>query len=68
MTEFLLNPPVAFVLNLALVGLLYLIGRWLAGPSQASPIKSSTYSSGEAPPTKAPAPSSWPPKCKLSAT
>jgi len=56
MTELLLNPPVAFVVNLVLVGLLYLVGRRMAGPSQASPIKSSTYSSGEAPPTQAAAP------------
>ena len=56
MTELLLNPPVAFVVNLVLVGLLYLAGRRMAGPSQASAIKSSTYSSGEAPPTQAAAP------------
>jgi NADH:ubiquinone oxidoreductase subunit 3 (subunit A) len=56
MTDWLLNPPVAFVVNLGLVGLLYLIGRKLAGPAHATTIKSSTYSSGEAPPTQAAAP------------
>jgi NADH:ubiquinone oxidoreductase subunit 3 (subunit A) len=34
-----------------LAGVLYLFGRVLAGPSNATPIKTSTYSSGEAPPT-----------------
>jgi len=56
MTDWLLNPPVAFIVNLGLVGLLALAGRWLAGPSHQSTLKSSIYSSGEAPPVQAAAP------------
>jgi NADH:ubiquinone oxidoreductase subunit 3 (subunit A) len=49
--EFLLIPPIAFVIYLLLVGVLAGFGRVLAGPSHASGLKSSTYSSGEANPT-----------------
>lgn len=56
MTEVLLNPPVAFMVNLVLVGLLTLLGRRMAGPGHATAVKSSTYSSGEEPPTRAAAP------------
>lgn len=52
----LLSPPVAFVINLALVGLLSWIGRRLAAPVRASAAKSSTYASGEAPPETLAAP------------
>ncbi len=50
MSDFLLSPPVAFVIFLALVGVLYSGGRLLAGSGHASSMKSSIYSSGEAPP------------------
>jgi NADH:ubiquinone oxidoreductase subunit 3 (subunit A) len=51
MADLLLIPPIAFVIYLVLVGVLARIGRSLAGPSKATPLKSSTYSSGEAGPT-----------------
>jgi NADH:ubiquinone oxidoreductase subunit 3 (subunit A) len=51
MTEILLSPPVAFLLYVALVGLLVGLGRVLAGPPHLTSAKSSTYASGEAPPT-----------------
>lgn len=54
--EFLLAPPIAFFGYVALVGILAGFGRLLAGPSQTSAVKSSTYSSGETPPTQAAAP------------
>ena len=46
----LLIPPIAFVIYLVLVSLLARLGRSLAGPGNASALKSSTYSSGEAAP------------------
>ena len=46
----LLTPPVAFLLYLLLVAILSGAGRLLAGPSRATPLKASTYASGEAPP------------------
>jgi NADH:ubiquinone oxidoreductase subunit 3 (subunit A) len=51
MNEAILSAPAALVIYVVLVGILYLAGRRLAGPSQASTLKTSTYSSGEAPPT-----------------
>lgn len=51
-----LAPPVAFGIYLLLVGLLAILGRLLAGPSQATPMKQSAYSSGEAPPQTTAAP------------
>lgn len=57
MQDFLLLPPVAFLLYLGLAGLIALFGRWLAGPSTAgSEMKRSTYAGGEAPPTTTAAP------------
>jgi NADH:ubiquinone oxidoreductase subunit 3 (subunit A) len=56
MSDLLLSPPIAFVTYLVLVGVLYGLGRILAGPPQITPLKSSTYSSGEAPPTEMAAP------------
>ncbi|HEY44287.1 MAG TPA: hypothetical protein G4O11_09930 [Anaerolineae bacterium] len=56
MDKTLLSPPIAFLANFLLVGVLYLIGRMLAGPSTMTPHKSSTYSSGEAPPVQPAAP------------
>ncbi len=52
----LLWPPVAVLLYLPLVLLLRGLGRRLAGPAHPSPAKSSTYGSGEAPPTDLAAP------------
>jgi len=55
--KFLLFPPIAFLVYLALVGLLSLFGKALTGKRGAvSALKSSTYSSGEAPPTRLAAP------------
>lgn len=42
-----LTPPIAFLINLALVGILYNIGQMLAGPEKPNAMKSSIYSSGE---------------------
>ena len=56
MTELLLTPPIAFLMYLVLVGILSGAGRVLAGRTEATPLKSSTYSSGEAPPTYVAAP------------
>jgi NADH:ubiquinone oxidoreductase subunit 3 (subunit A) len=52
----LLSPPLAFLAYPLLVGVLSGMGRLLAGPAHATPLKSSTYSSGEAPPRRAAAP------------
>jgi NADH:ubiquinone oxidoreductase subunit 3 (subunit A) len=55
--QILLLPPIAFLVYLVLVGLLSLFGKTLAGKRGAvSALKSSTYSSGEAPPTRLAAP------------
>jgi len=56
MSEILLSPPIAFLIYVLIAGIIYLIGRVLAGPSKSTPLKSSTYSSGEAAPTKLAAP------------
>lgn len=56
MTEILLSPPVAFLIYLVLIGVLTRLGRLLAGPPKLTPLKSSTYASGEAPPTGRAAP------------
>ncbi len=56
MMDILLSPPVAFVLYLALAGLLSGAGRYLAGPGRATPLKRTTYASGEAPPLRMAAP------------
>lgn len=50
MSSILLSPPIAFLINVLLVGTLYLVGRVLAGPSKKTPLKTSTYASGVAPP------------------
>ncbi len=49
----MLTPPVAFLFYIALVGLLYLMGRVLAGPPDPSQAKSSVYASGESGPGEA---------------
>jgi NADH:ubiquinone oxidoreductase subunit 3 (subunit A) len=56
MNDLLLSPPIAFLILVGLAGILYLFGRMLAGPTRATPMKSSTYASGEAPPTRPAAP------------
>lgn len=52
----LLTPPIALLINLALVGLLASFGRLLAGPGTPTSAKSSTYSSGEEAPAGMAAP------------
>ncbi len=52
----LLIPPVAFVIYLVLVSLLAGFGRVLAGPGDATPMKTSTYAGGEMPPAAGAAP------------
>ncbi len=54
--QILLTPPIAFVIYLGLAALLSAAGSKLAGPVKTSPLKSSTYSSGERPPTRLAAP------------
>ncbi len=45
--DFLLTPPIAFLLYIPLVLLLVWAGKQLAGPEKPSPEKSSTYGAGE---------------------
>ncbi len=54
--QILLTPLIAFLIYLALAALLSLAGRKLAGPVKPTLLKSSTYSSGELPPTREAAP------------
>jgi NADH:ubiquinone oxidoreductase subunit 3 (subunit A) len=54
--EFLLFPPIAFLIYLLLVGALSGLGRLLAGPGQADDRTPSSYASGEAAPTAPAAP------------
>ncbi len=49
--QILLTPVLAFLIYLALSASLSVLGRKLAGPVKPSLMKSSTYSSGERPPT-----------------
>jgi NADH:ubiquinone oxidoreductase subunit 3 (subunit A) len=56
MSDVLFTPPVAFLIYLALVGLLSGFGRMLAYRGENTPLKSSTYASGETPPARAAAP------------
>ena len=56
MSNILLSPPIAFLIYVVLAGILYGVGRVLAGPEQTTSLKSSTYASGEAPPAGAAAP------------
>jgi NADH:ubiquinone oxidoreductase subunit 3 (subunit A) len=44
---YLLYPPIAFLIYLAVAALISLAGRVLAGPGRPSTMKSSVYSSGE---------------------
>ncbi len=52
----LLSPPVAFLIYLPLVFLLFLLGRGLAGPEKPNAAKTSLYGSGEVAPTDMAAP------------
>ena len=54
--QILLTPLIAFLIYLALAVLISFTGRKLAGPVKSSALKSSTYSSGELPPTGMAAP------------
>lgn len=56
MTGILLAAPTAFLIYLALVAVLSGMGRVLAGPAHSTPLKSSTYASGEIPPARAASP------------
>ncbi len=47
--DVILTPPIAFVIYLVLVTVLFGFGRMLAGKTKSSELKSSTYTSGEAP-------------------
>lgn len=47
----ILIPPLAFISYLILVQILVVMGRWLAGSSHPTPLKSSIYTGGEAIPT-----------------
>jgi NADH:ubiquinone oxidoreductase subunit 3 (subunit A) len=50
--EILFTPVIAFLVYLALAALISGIGKYLAGPSKWTRLKSSTYSSGEQAPTR----------------
>lgn len=54
--EFLLTPPIAFLIYIPLVFLLLGFGKALAGPSKTSEVKESPYSGGEEASTEAAAP------------
>ncbi len=47
--EFLLVPPVAFLIYLALVWMLSVIGQVMAGKPSPTSVKSTAYASGEVP-------------------
>jgi NADH:ubiquinone oxidoreductase subunit 3 (subunit A) len=52
----MLFPPIAFLVYLLLVGLLYGLGQRLAGRGQPTTLKTSIYTGGEAPPATKAAP------------
>jgi NADH:ubiquinone oxidoreductase subunit 3 (subunit A) len=54
--DIILSPPVAFPIYILLVAALVAVGRWLAGASRPTGLKSSTYSSGETAPMSAASP------------
>jgi NADH:ubiquinone oxidoreductase subunit 3 (subunit A) len=56
MNEMIFTPPIAFSIYILLVAVLIGIGRVLAGTPKPTPMKTSTYSSGEAPPEEMAAP------------
>lgn len=54
--QIIFTPPLAFLIYMALVGVLSLLGKRFSATSRRSDFKTSTYSSGEAAPTKIAAP------------
>ncbi len=54
--DILLTPPLAFLIYIPLVLVIYWVGTRLAGPSKDNPVKSSAYGSGEEAPTRSAAP------------
>ena len=54
--DIILTPPVAFLIYVPLVFLIFLLGRGLASPESPSEAKSSLYGSGELAPTSIAAP------------
>ena len=54
--DIILSPPLAFLSYLILVGILSGVGKVLAGRERSTPLKASTYASGEAPPAQTAAP------------
>jgi NADH:ubiquinone oxidoreductase subunit 3 (subunit A) len=54
--EILLTPPLAFIIYIPLVLVIYWIGKKLAGPEKENAVKSSAYGSGEEAPTTLAAP------------
>ena len=56
MIKILLMPPIALLIYIGLVAILSGFGRVLAGAGRPTSLKSSTYASGEMPPTTMAAP------------
>ena len=56
MSHLLLTPPIALIVYVGLVGILALVGRWLAGPVEEEPAGRKIYASGEASPKYAAVP------------
>ncbi|GAB4557570.1 MAG: hypothetical protein Kow0047_02000 [Anaerolineae bacterium] len=56
MRGILFSPPVVFLIYIIAAAMIYRLGRVMAGPSKASPLKASIYASGEAPPVRPAAP------------
>ena len=54
--DILLSPPVAFLIYVPLVIIILGVGKYMAGDSKPSDLKSSIYGSGESGPTSAAAP------------
>ncbi len=54
--DFLLSPAVSFLIYIPLILIMVLIGRGMAGKSNASTLKSSIYGSGELAPSTAASP------------
>jgi NADH:ubiquinone oxidoreductase subunit 3 (subunit A) len=54
--DLIFSPPIAFLIYAGLVTMLVGFGRLLAGRAMPTPTKTSTYSSGEAPPEEIAAP------------
>jgi len=54
--DLIFSPPIAFLIYTGLVIVLVGFGRLLAGRATPTPTKTSTYSSGEAPPEQIAAP------------